>query len=57
VAERAYRRALVKKHITMARILAEKGFAQEAVARERAIVALIYAQYRALLKEYQKGTV
>lgn len=57
MAERAYRRALVKEHIAAARLMAAHGQGQEILDRERAIIALIWGQYRALIKAYKKGTV
>jgi hypothetical protein len=46
--EIAYRKALVRKHVTAAKIMRLKGLPDEAVDRERELIALMWGQYRAI---------
>lgn len=55
--EKAYRRSIIRKHIIAARLMALRGLPAEVVDRERAIIALVWGQYRGLLKQDKIGTV
>jgi hypothetical protein len=46
--EKAYRRALVKKHVVLAKMMVREGLPAETVERELELIRLMWGHYRAI---------